>query len=187
MYKPVQDALRTHITLMYISCGGCKRISAFLQLSIIDVPQQPALIHTVQVFSLSILCSLREKCTKLHQWAQSPNHNGQRKSRKRQRRELGSILPFISRTSPRTQPGQLQAKPGQAEMGRSHASNKSHTDMETPREVLFKQALFHTVSYLPIHGLCHREMMSQRPIMHLSQLISAEEFLSASACWYLTV
>lgn len=79
-------------------------------------------------------------------------------------------------------PGQLQAKPGQAEMGRSHASNKSHPDMETPREVLFKQALFHTVSYLPIHGLCHREMMSQQPFMHLSPLISTEDFLSASAC-----
>lgn len=88
-----------------------------------------------------------------------------------------SFLSFRGPPRPeRAQPGQIQAKPGQAEMGRSHASNKSHSDMETLREVLFKQALFHTVSYLPIHGLCHREMMSQQPIMHLSVLISTQSF-----------
>lgn len=88
-----------------------------------------------------------------------------------------SFLSFRGPPRPEcAQPGQIQAKPGQAEMGRSHASNKSHTDMETLREVLFKQALFHTVSYLPIHGLCHREMMSQQPIMHLSVLISTQSF-----------
>lgn len=170
--------------LMHNSCGGCKRISAFFQQSILDVPQQPVLIHTVEVFPF-LYCAPSERNAQSSINRPSLQTTMDRGSggRGREGSSDQSILSFAGAPGrAHMQPGQLQAKPGQAEMGRSHASNTSHTDMETPREVLFKQALFHTVSYLPIHGLCHREMMSQKPIMHLSLLISTLEILSASVC-----
>lgn len=52
--------------------------------------------------------------------------------------------------------------PRQAEMGGSHASNKSHHGHGNKplRELLLKQALFHAVSYLVYHQFYQWDVMS---------------------------
>lgn len=76
-----------------------------------------------------------------------------------------SIRPFISRI-PTQPPTPLHwpapSQPAQAEMGGSHASNKSHLGHGNKplRELLLKQALFHAVSYLVYHQFYQWDVMT---------------------------